>query len=100
MDCCLTRSLTGHAKTVTVRRPSGGTYVKGRWQTQTTEEKNSPPGTDTTRYRYAALGPEINWRPTKLPGFQVALRSYFEFAARNSSQGMFSVLSIMYVFGG
>jgi hypothetical protein len=73
--------------------------LTGYYTTQTTEEKNSPTGTDTTRYRFAGLGPEINWRPGKLPGFQVALRSYFEFGARNTSEGVFSVLSIAYVFG-
>ena len=73
--------------------------LTGQYTTQTSEEKNSAPGTDTTRYRFAGLGPEINWRPTKVPGLQVALRSYFEFAVRNTSQGVFSVLSIAYVFG-
>ena len=72
--------------------------LTGYYQTQTTEEKNSPPGTDTTRYRFAGLGPEINWRPSKLPGFQVALRSYFEFGARNTSEGIFTVLSFAYIF--
>ena len=74
--------------------------LTGYYQSQLSEEKNSPPGTDTTRFRFAAIGPEINWRPTKLPGFQVAWRSYFEFTARNTSQGVFSVLSIAYVFPG
>ena len=73
--------------------------LTGQYTTQTSEEKNSAPGTDTTRYRFAGLGPEINWRPTKVPGLQVALRTYFEFAVRNTSQGAFSVLSIAYVFG-
>jgi hypothetical protein len=73
--------------------------LTGYYLTQTTEEKNSPPGTDTTRYRFAGLGPEINWRLSKLPGFQVALRSYYEFAARNTSRGVFAVLSLAYVFG-
>ena len=74
--------------------------LTGYYLNQVSEEKNSPSGTDTTRYRFAGLGPEINWRPSKLPGFQVALRAYFEFAARNTSRGTFAVLSIAYVFGG
>ncbi|MEE9472725.1 MAG: transporter [Acidimicrobiia bacterium] len=74
--------------------------LTGYYMTQTTEEKGSAPGTDTTRYRAAGLGPELSWRPSRLPGFQVALKSYFEFAARNTSQGVFTVLSLAYVFGG
>lgn len=65
---------------------------------QTTKEKGSTPGTDTSRYRASALGPEINWRPASLPGFQAALRSYFEFGASNTSEGLFTVLSIAYIF--
>ena len=67
--------------------------------TQVSNEKGSPVGTDTSKYRAASLGPEINWRPNFFPGFQLALRSYFEFAARNSSQGVFTVVSLAYFFG-
>ena len=72
--------------------------VTGYFMTQTTEEKGSPTTTDTTRYRAYSLGPELNWRPASAPGFQVALRSYFEFGARNTSEGVFTVLSFAYVF--
>ena len=72
--------------------------LTGGFVTQTTEEKGSPPTTDTTRYRFANVGPEINWRPGFLPGFQVAVRSYFEFGARNTSEGVFTVFSLAYVF--
>ena len=72
--------------------------LTGYYSTQTTEEKGSAPGTDISRYRFAALGPEINWRPSSVPGFQLALRSYFEFAARNSSEGVFTVFSLAYIF--
>lgn len=34
MDCCLARAIKGDAVLVKVKRPGGGTYVKGRWQTQ------------------------------------------------------------------
>lgn len=66
--------------------------------TQTTEEEGSPPNTDTSRYGFAGLGPEFNWRPTFLPGFQLAVRSYFEVTARNTSQGVFAVFSLAYLF--
>ncbi len=65
---------------------------------QTTEEKGSPPGTDISKYRFSGLGPEINWRPASLPGFQVGLRSYFEFGGRNTSEGVFTVFSLAYIF--
>jgi hypothetical protein len=68
------------------------------FMTQTTEEKGSAAGTDTSPYKAAAVGPEINWRPNVLPGLQVSLRSYFEFRASNTSQGIFSVLSFAYVW--
>jgi len=48
---------------------------------QTSREKGAAPGTDTSLYRASALGPGINWRPTSLPGFQLAFRSYYEFGA-------------------
>jgi len=53
---------------------------------QTSREKGAAPGTDTSLYRASALGPEINWRPTSLPGFQLAFRSYYEFGARTTSE--------------
>ena len=68
-------------------------------QRQVTTEKGSAPGTDTTKYRYSGIGPEINWRPASVPGFQVGLRAYFEFGARNSSEGVFTVLSLAYLWG-
>jgi hypothetical protein len=72
--------------------------LTGYHMQQTTEEKGSAPGTDTSRYRVSALGPEINWRPASIPGFQMALRSYFEFNASNTSEGVFTVLSLAYIF--
>lgn len=72
--------------------------LTGYFMTQTTKEKGSPPGTDTSRYRAFALGPELNWRPSALPGFQAAVRAYFEFGARNTSEGIFTVLSLAYIF--
>lgn len=66
---------------------------------QTTEEDGSPPETDTTRYRFFGAGPEINWRPTFLPGFQAGLRASWDFGGRNSSQGFFSILHFLYAFG-
>lgn len=71
--------------------------VSGYYMAQTTKEKGSPQGTDTSLYRAVSLGPEVNWRPASLSGFQVALRSYFEFEARNSSKGVFTVFSIAYL---
>lgn len=35
---------------------------------QTTRESGSAPGTDTSRYRFFGIGPEVNWRPSSLPG--------------------------------
>jgi len=72
--------------------------VGGYFSTQTTEETGSPPTTDTTRYRFAGLGPEINWRPGSLPGFQATVRSYVDLGGRNTSQGVFTIFSFMYVF--
>jgi hypothetical protein len=66
---------------------------------QTTEETGSAPGTDTTRYGILGLGPEINWRPTFLPGFQAGLRASWDVEARNSSQGFFAILHFLYAFG-
>jgi hypothetical protein len=34
---CFARAFDGHVEKIAVNRPSGGTYVKGRWQTQDTE---------------------------------------------------------------
>jgi hypothetical protein len=65
---------------------------------QTTKERDSAVGTDTSRYRFFGLGPEVNWRPAFLPGSQVAVRSYYEFGARNSTEGVFTVLSLAYMF--
>lgn len=72
--------------------------VSGYFSTQTTEETGSPPTTDTSRYRFGGLGPEINWRPGSLPGFQATVRSYVDLGGRNTSQGIFTVFSFMYVF--
>jgi hypothetical protein len=72
--------------------------LTGYHMRQMNREKGSAAGTDTSLYRVSALGPEINWRPDFIPGFQVALRSYYEFGARNSSEGVFSVLSLAYLF--
>ncbi len=72
--------------------------ISGALSFQTTEESGSPPGTDTSKYRYAGLGPEVHWRPASLPGAQVSLRAYFEFGARNTSQGMGALISLMYAF--
>ena len=72
--------------------------LTGYHSRQTSEEKNSQPGTDTSKYRFSGLGPEINWRPASLPGFQVGLRAYFEFGARNTSEGVFTVFSLAYIF--
>lgn len=65
---------------------------------QTTKERDSAPGTDRSRYRFFGLGPEVNWRPAFLPGSQLAVRSYYEFGARNSTEGIFTVLSFAYMF--
>ena len=65
---------------------------------QTTEEQGSAPGTDTSRYRTFGLGPEFNWRPSPLPGFQVAVRSYFEFGTHNITEGIFTLFSVAYMF--
>ena len=46
----------------------------------------------------AWVGPEINWRPTFLPGFQAGFRASWDFGARNSSQGFFSLLHFLYSF--
>lgn len=65
---------------------------------QITSEKGSAPGTDTTRYRTAALGPEFTWRPKSLPGAIFSLRYYREVYSRNTSRGDFAVLSLGYAF--
>lgn len=70
----------------------------GYFVTQTTRERGSAPGTDTSRYRAFGIGPELTWRPDFLPGAQISARSYFEFGARNTSEGIFSVISLGYVF--
>jgi hypothetical protein len=72
--------------------------LTGYHMRQASREKGSAAGTDTSLYRASALGPEINWRPSSVPGLQLALRSYFEFDARNSSEGVFTVISIAYLF--
>lgn len=65
---------------------------------QTTRERDSAPGTDTSRYRFFGLGPEANWRPGFPAGSQVAVRSYYKFGARDSTEGIFTVLSLAYMF--
>ena len=65
---------------------------------QTTEESGSPAGTDTSRYRFFGAGPEVTWRPSFLPGSQVSVRAGYEFGARNTSEGVFSILSLGYAF--
>ena len=65
---------------------------------QTSREKNSAPGTDTSKYRFFGVGPEINWRAKFLPGFQVKLRAGYEFYARNTSQGIGGILSLVYAW--
>ena len=66
---------------------------------QTTTEEGSAPGTDLSRYRYAGAGPEFHWRPKGLPGAQVSLRASYEFAARNTTEGIGVLLSFVYTFG-
>jgi hypothetical protein len=68
------------------------------FMTQTNKEKDPSQNTEKDTYMAASLGPEINWRPNALPGLQIALRSYFEFEARNSSKGTFTVISLAYIF--
>ncbi len=65
---------------------------------QVAKEQNSPAGVDNSLYSASAIGPEINWRPKGLDGFQAAFRSYFEIQARNSSKGIFSVISLSYIW--
>ena len=65
---------------------------------QTSAEENSAPGTDTSKYEFYGVGPEINWRPQSLPGFQAAVRIGFEFDSRNTSQGTGAILSLAYGF--
>ncbi len=65
---------------------------------QTTTESGSAPGTDTTKYRWSGISPEFNWRPEKLPGSQLSLKVTFEFDARNTSEGIVSLLSFSYMF--
>lgn len=72
--------------------------IAGAYSFQTTRETGSAPGTDISRYRYASIGPEIHWRPRFLPGAQVSFRPSFEFAARNTSQGIGALLSFVYSF--
>ncbi len=72
--------------------------ISGAFSFQTTQESGSDPGTDTSRYRYAGVGPEIHWRPASLPGAQVSFRSFFEFGARNTSEGIGHLLSFAYAF--
>lgn len=58
--------------------------LTGYFTTQTTKEKGSAPGTDTSLYRTFGLGPEINWRSGFLPkGTNIGLRNYWEFGSRN-----------------
>ena len=72
--------------------------ISGAFSFQTTHESGSAPGTDTSRYRYAGVGPEIYWRPASLPGAQVSVRSFIEFGARNTSEGIGHLLSFAYTF--
>ncbi len=72
--------------------------ISGALSFQTTEESGSPAGTDTSRYRYAGVGPEIFWRPASLPGAQVSLRAFFEFGARNTTEGRGALISLLYAF--
>ena len=69
-------------------------YVSG----QVTREEGSAPGTDTTKYRTAAIGPELTWRPDALPGAIFSFRYYHEFYSRNTSRGDLAVLSLGYAF--
>ena len=65
---------------------------------QTSREQGSAAGTDTSKYRFYGVGPEINWRPRSVPGFQAAIRVGFEFDSRNTSQGTGAILSLAYGF--
>lgn len=65
---------------------------------QTSREEGSAPGTDTSKYEFYGVGPEINWRPASVPGFQAALRVGVEFGSRNTSQGTGAILSLAYGF--
>jgi hypothetical protein len=65
---------------------------------QTTRESGSSPTTDTSRYRAFSIGPEITWRPSFLPGSKITVQSFFEFGARNTTEGVFTVLSLAYAF--
>lgn len=72
--------------------------VFGFFSFQTTKQENSPPGTDTSRYRYYGIGPEVAWRPSFLPGAKAAVRVSIEFGSRNTSEGVGSILSLSYAF--
>ena len=72
--------------------------VSGAFSFQTTHETGSAPGTDTSLYRYAGVGPEVFWRPASLPGAQLSFRSFFEFGARNTSEGTGLLFSFAYLF--
>ena len=65
---------------------------------QTSQEENSAPVTDTSKYKFFGIGPEINWRLKWVAGLQARLRMGFEFNARNNSQGTGGILSILYAF--
>ncbi len=65
---------------------------------QITSEQGSAPGTDTTKYRTMALGPEVTWRPASLPGAILNFRYYHEFDSVNTSRGNLAVLSLGYAF--
>lgn len=69
-------------------------YVSG----QVSRERGSAPGTDTTKYRTAAIGPELTWRPKALPGAIFSFRYYREVTSRNTSRGDLAVLSLGYAF--
>ena len=52
---------------------------------QLTEQSGSPPGTDTSLYRYFGAGPEGNYSPWERWTFRV--RAHWEFEGRNTVQG-------------
>ncbi|MXU65004.1 SphA family protein [Oceanomicrobium pacificus] len=61
-------------------------------------QQSGTPGGNPEKYRINVAGGEIVWKPSSLPGAQVALRVGKDFDNRNTTEGVASLLSLAYAF--
>ncbi len=54
---------------------------------------------DPTKYRFAAIGPEVQWHAVQQPNWNLAIqfRTYFDFTVLNAPQGISTILSFAFL---